>query len=654
VSGLPVNTLAGIVGGLVLTILPGAWIMYGLRIAGLPAVARPALAIALSPAVVGLQLVALESLGLSFARSAYALPLLNLPAVILLVRHYRKEPPAFDWRSWLSAAPLVALLAGIPIATWVLVPGLRVYQWETMLQMDVVYAIARDGAQVEEANLAGLNLAYGWVGHSYWSVVGWLGDWAPTRLYPVTNTLWIVVTFVLGYELGRTGLGLHRTTALLGVTLMFLGTNIAGIVLRLFAGYTDWWARYFGDIRYSPFLGKFYTFDTMLWGMTLLLGLALVYAVALRRRVAALDGLSAALLVGLGVVYPVLFPAGLALAGSFLLLAIFRPAKDVPTYGRSEVARLGAAVALSVVAAGLYLALVTADRDVAAFALSQRSDIKLKAYRFLAALGPFIVLAALPMFAFVRSRYGPALLMALWVVPLSAAYVFIDLTQLEYKYVLAATIGLAFLAAAAVDRLFRRRPRSGWGIGAFVAAALAVANLLLVFRAGEHIPGNLAAGMPLDESSFWIALSPSEPDSSWTTAIRLDTDPNTIVIAQKPGVQLSALVGRSMYVPSDTDGGRVPGYNLDQRFYLLKQRGYPADLYERRLEVVAALYTSQEEADLIAALSDLKELRRPVAIDFASPNAFSLRWLEAQAIGRVLVANSQNTVWLVDDLGTLP
>lgn len=643
-----------IIAAIVLTILPGSWIIYGLRLSGISSQARLALAVALSPAVVGLQLVVLEAIGVPFAVAAYALVLLNLPCALLLVRHYRTQQVAGEAGFWLSALPLLALLIGIPVLLWSLIPGLRTYTWSATLQTDVVYTIARNGVFVEEASLAGLSLAYGWIGHSYWSLIDWMGDWAPTTVYPLTNVVWIIVTFVLSYELGKSGLGLHRTSALLGVALMFLGTNVVGMVLLIGVGYSQWWVRYFGDIRYSPFLSKFYAFDTMLWGMALLIALALVYTVALRWRVTPLDGLTVALLVGLALIYPVLFPAGLIIAGCFLFLTIARLPKALPEYTRWEIARLGFAILFSVIMVSLYLGLITADRDAATFARSGREDIQTKAVRFLGAMGPFMVMAALPLIGFIRRRHGPALLLALSALALSAAYIIIDLTQLEYKYVLAATICLAFLAAAAVDPLFRRRPWLGWVTGTIIAAGLAVINLLLVFQAGAHIPGNLARGAPVDEGSFWIALSPSEPDSAWTRAIREHTSDNTVVIARKPGVKLSVLVARSMYIPSDLEGGFVPGYNLDQRFYLLQQRGYSAEEYERRLGVVETLYTSEDEAKIIVALHDLKELRRPVAIHFSNRGTYSLRWLEARALGRSLVSDDQNIVWLIDDPSTLP
>jgi hypothetical protein len=596
----------------------------------------------------------LKSAGVPFTVSAKALVLLNLPCAFLLVRRLRLDGVTGDGKSWLPFASLLAMIVAMPVLIWSLIPGLRTYGWETLLQTDVVYTIARDGAHIEEANLAGLNLAYGWLGHSYWSVIGWIGDWAPTRVYPFTNVLWIIVTFVLSYQVGRSGLGLHKPTALLGVALMFLGTNVVGMLLLIMTGYSQWWDRYFGDIRYSPLLSKFYAFDTMLWGMALLIAMVLVYSVALRRRVSPLDGLTVALLGGLILVYPVLFPAGFVLAGCFMVLAITRLTKDLPEYSRWDIARLGFAILLSAIAAWLYLGLLTTDRDAAAFALSGLGNIRIKTIKLLGAMSPFMMMAALPFFGFIRHRHGPVLLLGLSAMAVAAAYVVIDLAQLEYKYVLAATICVAFLAAAVMDPLFQRQPRVGWVIAYAISVALVVINLLLVFQTGQHIPGNLKKGLQLDERSFWIALSPSEPDSAWTRAIHEYTSENTVVIARKPGVHLSALVGRSMYVPSDTDGGHVPGYNLNQRFYLLKQRGYPADLYERRMRVVETLYTSEDEAAIIRALHGLKELKRPVAIYFPSRHTYLLRWLQARVLGRDLVPKGQNTVWLVDDPSTLP
>jgi hypothetical protein len=638
---------------LALTILPGSWIMYGLPISGIAPMARLAMAIALSPAVVGLQLLILESLGVPFTISANALVFLNLPCVVLLVRCLRAERVSGQTESWLLFAPLLVMLIAIPMLLWSLIPGLRAYQWETLLQTDVVYTIARDGVYVEETNLAGLNLAYGWIAHSYWSIIGWLGDWAPTTIYPFTNVLWIMVTFFLSYELGKSGLGFHPTTALLGVTLLFLGTNLVGVVLLIMTGYSEWWAHYFGDMRYSPFLSKFYGFDTMLWGMALLNGLALVYTVALHKRVTPLEGLTFILLVSLGLTYPVLFPAGLVFAGCFILLVMARLTEDLPEYTRGEIVRLGFATLLSVIAVGLYVGLTTADRDAAIFTISGQGDISSKTIRFLGAMGLFMLLAALPLIGFIRRRHGPALLLVLSALALSATYVVIDLTQLEYKYVLAATVGLAFLAAAAVDPLFQQRPRLGSAIMTTVAAGLAATNLILVFQARAHIPGNLVQGAPLDESSFWIALSPSEPDSAWTNSIRKKTPVSTVVIAQRPGVQLSVLVGRSMYVPSDLEGGYIPGYNLNQRFYLLEQRGYPTDIYDRRLEVVETLYTSENADAIIDALHDLKELGRPVAIYFPRQASYSLRWMRAQSVGIALFSDDQNIVWFIDDLSNL-
>ena len=336
-----------------------------------------------------------------------------------------------------------------------------------------------------------------------------------------------------------------------------------------------------------------------------------------------------------------------------MLLAIARLTEVLPAYARGEIARLGFAILLSVIVIGLYIGLTTADREATVFAISGRESIRLKTLRFSGAMGPFLLMAALPLIDFVRRRHEPALLLVLSALALSAVYIIIDLTQLEYKYVLAATIGLAFLAAGALDRLFWQRPGLGAVIMTTVAAGLVAINLLVVFQSRAHIPGNLTQGAPLDESSFWIALSPSEPDSAWTSAVREKTPENTVVIAQRPGMKLSVLVGRSMYIPSDLEGGYVPGYNLNQRFYLLKQRGYPTEIYERRLEVVQTLYTSENEEEIIEALQDLKGLRRPVAICFPRRDSYSLRWMQAHSVGRALFSDSQYIVWFIDDLSKL-
>ena len=639
---------------IVLAILPGSWITYGLRLTGIPSAARIAMAIALSPAVVGLQLVILESMGVPFAESARLLVFLNLPCTILLARRHRNETAPEEAMPWLSLLPAIVLLVAIPVLIWSFIPGIRTYTWSSMLQTDIIYTIARDGIPVEEANLAGLSLAYGWIGHSFWSVIGSIGDWAPTTIYPFTNILWIIITFILSYQLGTTGVGLHRATALLGVVLMFLATNLIGIILFIVNGYSPGWERYFGDIRYSPFLSKFYAFDTMLWGMALVIALALVYTIALRKRVTPLDGLAAALLVSLGLIYPILFPAGLILTGGFIFLILFRLPKDIPQYTPGEYIRLGFAIVLSIIVFFIYLKLVTANREAVPFELTSRSYFRYESVRFLGALGPFMIMAVLPSIAYIRLRYGPGLLMVLSAMALSAVYLFIDLAQLEYKYVLAATVCLAFLAAAALDPLFRRQPRRSLAAGNIVVVSLTVINLLLVFKAGAHLPGNLAQGAPLDESSFWIALRPSNTDASWTKAIHAYTPENTVVIARVPGIDLPAVVGRSMYIPSDLKGGSVPGYNLGQRFYLLKQRGYPEKLYDQRVEVVKTLYTSKDETKTIEALHYLKKLGRPVAIHFRDRNKYSLRWLETHRQGNALFSDGQNTVWLIDDPRLLP
>jgi hypothetical protein len=109
-----------------------------------------------------------------------------------------------------------------------------------------------------------------------------------------------------------------------------------------------------------------------------------------------------------------------------------------------------------------------------------------------------------------------------------------------------------------------------------------------------------------------------------------------------------------MYIPSDLDAGHLPGYNLGQRFYLLEQRGYPAELFDRRLGVVETLYSSKDEAAIVEALRNLKALGRPLAIYFPSRDAYLLQWLEAKAIGKDLVPGDPQAAWFIEEPEALP
>jgi hypothetical protein len=102
-----------------------------------------------------------------------------------------------------------------------------------------------------------------------------------------------------------------------------------------------------------------------------------------------------------------------------------------------------------------------------------------------------------------------------------------------------------------------------------------------------------------------------------------------------------------LYAPSDFDGAAAAGYSVDTRYTLVEQRRYPAALYAARIDAVAQLLGGDQPAQLEAALATILAERRPLAIQFADPDAPALRWLQSAGVGEQLFSDSQTTVWYI-------
>lgn len=225
-------------------------------------------------------------------------------------------------------------------------------------------------------------------------------------------------------------------------------------------------------------------------------------------------------------------------------------------------------------------------------------------------------------------------------------YVATDLDKLEYKYILAATILVAPLAASGMERLLRRWPLGQWGLALTTVLALGMMHQWLLLHVGAQIPANLVHAPLINEESFWLSLAPGASDADWTSAIRTQTPPDTVVVTQPSPLHLSAFLARALYVPSDVDGEQSSGYSVNNRFNLLTWRGYSAQLYDQRLAIVQSLYSSTSPAALQAAITAFAALQRPVAIQLA-PNTFLLQWLQAQGVGRALFTGATQVVWFL-------
>lgn len=627
------------------TLLPGAWVACGLRLEALQWPTRLALGGVLSPIILALQMLLLKAVGLPFALIPPILFVVNLPALFLIWRTVGAAE-AVPWRgpTFYGGVALLSILVAYLLLPWQVIPNLRPFAWHALWHTDISYALTRSTFLPEEPELAGVTLAYGWISHVYWSLLGWSTNLPPTQIYALSNLLWLLFTFLLAHALG-VGIHLRRATALLSVALLFLGTNVIGALAWTITRDWHWQQTYLGDIRYTPLLGKYLGFETMPFAFALLIAVALLSTVALQKHVRSLAMLLFLTLTGLGLVYPILFPIGGLLVGGIWLLLVTRLDPATPTYRWRELLWLAAGAGASVFVTFAFLTIVTQDRSNAAVGLSTMAEMKPKLFHLVSAL--LLFLPALVVIVSHRwQRFGPTLLLTAVGIGAMALYVIADLDTLEYKYVLAATIVAAPLAAAGIEHTLARWPRWQWGLALATPLALFVIHQTLMLKVGAQIPANLIHAPQLREGSFWLSLAVGEANADWTTAVRTQTPENTVVITKDSTIHISSFLARALYAPSDGDGTQTAGYSVDNRFNLLTWRGYPVQLYDERLAVIRTIYNTTEPAQMNEALAQILLLNRPVAIDF-KPTVPMLQWLRAEAIGKELFANDSRVVWLL-------
>lgn len=641
------------------TILPGAWLTFGLPLSEFSWKARLALAAALSPAILGAQFIALRFFGLSFETAALLAILINLPSLIFIVRTLRW--PLITWPSAWHLSPtgavgslLFTLLAGYLVVPWTIIQNYRPFAWHALWHSDIVYAFTRHTIAPEEPELAGLTLAYGWIGHVYWGVVGWATNLPPTITYAISNLIWLLIAFILAYELAKRGLGLQSSAALLGVGLMFLGTNVIGAGAWLWAGDTYRWRDYLGDIRYTPFLSKYLGFETMPFAFALVLGLALVCVVALRTKVRWLPVIVTALLTALGLIYPVLFPIGCLLTGGMLGLMAIKLPLELPIYSWRAILLTALGIAISITIFLAFTRFITQAHSAALVQLSTRSEMFAKSLQVISAFVP-LGLVALPFIGlWLWRRNAPVLLLATTGVGLLMMYVLFNVRSLEYKFILGATIMLAPFSAATLDWLLFKQTRLRWAWTLVIPLTLAVLQQGVMFRSGAQVPENRVNAPAIDERSFWLALDPAEPDAGWTTAVRNTTPLDTILVSAGSDIHLGPFTDRSFYMPADIDGETTTGYSIDTAYNLLEFRGYPTGIFEQRHRVIQSLYSSNDPIQVVDAAEEILRLNRPVAIHFYSGQARISQWLAQAGIGAQIFADDHSIVWFIDPQQELP
>jgi hypothetical protein len=627
-----------------MTILPGSWLTFGISLDELNWRTRLALGAALSPIVLAIQLYLLRILNVDFAPAVLVILFINLPCLILINRSLPRINFRGFWTAFWVASVSLSSLIGLMLTLWVAIPNFRTVSWHALLHTDIIYLISRNPFLPEEPDMANIALAAPWLDHVYWSITGWLTDWPPTVVYPISNIIWLVITFVLAYELASRGLGLQNSTALISAGLTFVGTNVIGAMSYLVSG--KW--EFLGDIRYTPLVGKYFGFETMPFALALIVGLSLVCVLLLERNTKWLWSLAPILLIALGVVYPVLFSVGCLLI-AFTMVLLW---KNNSQHGKRIGLLLGVGVVVSLVVFLIYLSTITADRSVSTFQFHTLDTFKTNTRYAAMALLPYLALGSPFIIRGVLVRRGSTILLTLTGLSCIGLYLLVGLSNLEYKFILAATLLLMPLAAGGVEILLWQSTRVRWLLSALTPPVLALFFAFLILKTGVQIPDNLANTPGIIEDSFWLRLDKKESDSGWTEAVRQRTPEDTIVVLHNSRIHIASFANRALFFPGLGDGDAMAGYSVQKDYYLLQQRGYSKVKFDSRSNTVQTLYTPSDVDRVAEAVNALLKLQRPIAIHFTDRYTPSLLWLKKSNIGAELYSDSKNIVWFINRQNT--
>ncbi|MEO8348669.1 MAG: hypothetical protein ABI610_07135, partial [Acidobacteriota bacterium] len=434
-----------------------------------------------------------------------------------------------------------------------------------------------------------------------------------------------------------------------GVVALFFGVNVTGYALlqavrATHGGEAD--IRYlfaqFGDGRFTPWLAKYLFLQQEPFGFALFLALVLVVArewpQGLTGSPAALAGI---LLAGLGIVYPLLFPAGCAVAAAGVLAALL----EGPS-GRRGAFFLGAASVVAAVAAVAHLAYISRDRVDPIARLSDGWWMAAKLISAPIVLAPLLAGLALALPGLWRSRRRATIVLVGGLSGSVALYAVLALGDWrnEYKFVFTAAICASPFAGLAFGRLAAHR---------FAPALLAVVTAILAFPLAQKFsqgwPLESLGGPPIDASRFDLRLARGERFAALTDAIRERTPPTAIVVlGDDPGIHFPTLTRRKLYSPPPQDKPH-PGVGEKAEDILTIVKGYDSRVLEERRGIVASLFGG-DDATRARALSRILAFARPVAVAVvvAEPRHRALaRWLEETAGARRVYADSDGSVWLV-------
>jgi hypothetical protein len=398
----------------------------------------------------------------------------------------------------------------------------------------------------------------------------------------------------------------------------------------------------FGDGRFTPWLAKFLFLQQEPFAFALFLALLLVLVRDWPRGLAGGPTvLAGVLLAGLGIVYPLLFPAGCALVAARIAGGLAEGPR-----GRREALLLGAASVVAVVAAVAHLVFVSRDRVDPTVALSDGWWIAAKLVSAPIVLAPLLAGLAVALPGVWRSHRRAAVVLAGGLSGSLLLYVALALGEWrnEYKFVFTAAACAAPFAGLAFGRLEGRRFAP-----VLLAATTAILAFPLAYKFSQGWPLEGLGGPPVVARGFDLGLAAGERFAALTDAIREKTPAGTIVVlGDDPGIHFPTLTRRKLYVPPLQEKPHA-GIGEKPDDIMKTVKGYDTRVLEERRRVVADLFDGNDPRVRARALARISSLGQPVAIVVFGDGlrAALLRWLAAEGRGRRVYAGPDGSVWLV-------
>jgi len=637
-------SVVGVVGFLAALLLPGTWITFGLPLRGLSFWPRLLAGVMVGPLVVILEFYLLRFIGVPFQLTATLIAVLNFPALYLVARRTDAWPRP-DRRTvggWLLALALPLAFLAVRFHD----PLVRAYYGHAWMHADIIYMLANGALRPEEPQLAGVLLSYPWAGHIYQGVLSFLLGSAPVSNYGWTNVFWLLAVFgLLSAMVGE--LGGDRFARIATVIWLAFAVNAVGYVLwqtlptQFASDYPVW-----GDPRYAPWLRKFYLFEQILLGLGMFTALTYLLIRDWARRIP-WDALivMALLLSGVGIVYPILFPAAAAVVGA-KLVALLMHGTAAPRLDRyKDILALAVLIGVGGLVTFSYVSFVTAERASGGMVLvSGLYGIKVKAASSVVALSLLLAGLVLSLRRMWSTRRGALTVLVLGALGSATLYAVFILPHVinEYKYIFTAAICLAPFPALALETPLRRLGRWRLPVFALVAIALAAPAAHKMYT----WPGLPMKDPPaLDMRDFELRLAEQERFAAVCDVIRRQTPVETMLVTEKSDFEFPTVTQRQMYVPLADEF--IPGVGLRSDHLLKKVKGYDEELIEERRVTVRRLFGGDKTARTPALVS-LLELDRPVAILVEEALHQDLStWLTDEVGAETLYRGEGLVLWLI-------